>query len=158
MRRLLILSCSRRKLPNSGLMPAIERYDGGSFRVLRKARMEGYFPERLDVLILSSQYGLIDADTPIANYERLMNRARAIEIKTQVLESLRFHAQRNRYHEIYVDLSLNYGQVIDNLSEIIICRSVEHAHGRIGERLAQLKRWLFNKSMEDKSKKPLDRK
>jgi len=32
--RLLILSCSQRKRPDSGLLPAIERYDGPVFRVV----------------------------------------------------------------------------------------------------------------------------
>ncbi|MFN8458221.1 MAG: hypothetical protein U0401_26815 [Anaerolineae bacterium] len=30
-KRLLILACSQRKRPDPGLLPAIERYDGGSF-------------------------------------------------------------------------------------------------------------------------------
>ena len=34
-RLLLIMSCSQRKRPDLGLLPAIERYDGGHFRVLR---------------------------------------------------------------------------------------------------------------------------
>src|SRR5436305_3237505 len=51
--RVLILSCSQRKRLDFGLLPAIERYDGGHFRVLRKARREGYWPEAMDVLILS---------------------------------------------------------------------------------------------------------
>jgi hypothetical protein len=32
---MLILACSRRKRPDEGLLPAIERYDGPAFRVLR---------------------------------------------------------------------------------------------------------------------------
>jgi hypothetical protein len=34
--RMLILACSRRKRPDEGLLPAIERYDGPAFRVLRR--------------------------------------------------------------------------------------------------------------------------
>ena len=34
--RMLILSCSSRKKPTNRQMPAIERYDGPAFRVLRK--------------------------------------------------------------------------------------------------------------------------
>jgi hypothetical protein len=33
---MLILACSRRKRPDEGLLPAIERYDGPAFRVLRR--------------------------------------------------------------------------------------------------------------------------
>lgn len=51
--RLLILSCSQRKRSTSNLLPAIERYDGPAFQVLRKFLRE--FPleaESLDVYIL----------------------------------------------------------------------------------------------------------
>ena len=34
--RLLILSCSQRKRPDRVLLPALERYDGPVFRMLRK--------------------------------------------------------------------------------------------------------------------------
>lgn len=54
-RLLLIVSCSQRKRSDLGLLPAIERYDGVYFRLLRKAQREGYWPENLDVLILSAQ-------------------------------------------------------------------------------------------------------
>ncbi len=53
-RSLLVLSCSQRKRPDSSLLPAIERYDGGNHRLLRKAKREGHWPESLDVLILSA--------------------------------------------------------------------------------------------------------
>ena len=33
---MLILACSRRKRPDEGLLPAIERYDGPTFCVLRR--------------------------------------------------------------------------------------------------------------------------
>jgi exonuclease SbcC len=41
-RRLLILSCSRKKKTTSQLLPALERYDGPSFRVARKFIDEGF--------------------------------------------------------------------------------------------------------------------
>ena len=57
---MLILACSRRKRPDDGLLPAIERYDGPAFRVLRR-----YLRERPagapDVFILSAEHGLIGA-------------------------------------------------------------------------------------------------
>jgi len=34
--RLLILSCSQRKRPDPSLLPAIERYNGPPFQVLRR--------------------------------------------------------------------------------------------------------------------------
>ena len=76
-RYLLIVACSQRKRSDPYLLPAIERYDGGNFRVLRKAMREGYWPQNMDVLILSAKYGLINASTFIADYDQRMNRERA---------------------------------------------------------------------------------
>jgi hypothetical protein len=61
--RLLILSCSQRKRPDAILLPALERYDGPMFRVLRKFLRENPSKElHPDVYILSAQFGLISAD------------------------------------------------------------------------------------------------
>jgi hypothetical protein len=49
-RLLLIVSCSQRKRPDPGLLPALDRYDGGHFRILREAQREGYWPETMELL------------------------------------------------------------------------------------------------------------
>ena len=53
---LLILACSQRKLDNKELLPAIERYDGGSYRVIRKAQREKCNLDNIEILILSAKY------------------------------------------------------------------------------------------------------
>jgi hypothetical protein len=61
MRRLLILACSQRKNPARGKLPAIDRYDGPAFRVLRKYSRDSA-ANLPTVLILSAKHGLIAAD------------------------------------------------------------------------------------------------
>ncbi len=56
MTRLLIVTCSQRKNPTLGLLPAIDRYDGPAFLVLRKYLREGV-GDAPRVLILSAKYG-----------------------------------------------------------------------------------------------------
>ena len=46
-RLLLIVSCSQRKRLDPGLLLALDRYDGGHFRILRKAQREGQWPETM---------------------------------------------------------------------------------------------------------------
>jgi hypothetical protein len=74
--RLLILACSQRKRPDAELLPALERYDGPAFRVLRRF-LRSRAPDPPDVLILSAEHGLIPRDLPIAAYDRKMTPARA---------------------------------------------------------------------------------
>ncbi len=143
-KRLLILACSQRKCPDKGEIPAIERYDGGSYRVLRKTKRDGNWPENLDVLILSAKYGLIESSTPIADYEQRMTRKRAVELQFQVAEILKIHLQKIIYDEIYVDLGQDYWPAIEKSVKLFDTTSVSYAEGRIGQRLATLKRWLLN--------------
>ena len=64
-RRLLILSCSQRKRETQEPLPAIERYNGPLFFVLRRFLRECPRQARqLDVYILSAAYGLIPGGFP----------------------------------------------------------------------------------------------
>lgn len=142
-RSMLIIACSQRKSLESGFLPAIERYDGGSYRLLRKAKREGYLPERLDILILSAKYGLITASTSIATYEQRMTREHASELQAQTVQILQSYAQQYPYQEVYVDLGHDYYLAIGDVNNIFANATIIYAEGKIGERLARLKRWLM---------------
>jgi len=68
-------------------LPAIERYDGPPFRVLRR-----YFREQpehnVDAFVLSAKWGLIPADQPIPLYEQSMSRERAQALQPMVTRAL----------------------------------------------------------------------
>lgn len=149
-KRLLIIACSQRKRPDPGLLPAIERYDGGSYRVLRKIKREGRWPKNLDVLILSAKYGLIEASTPIADYEQRITRDRASQLKPQVIQALQTYSQYNTYFEVYVDLGQDYLSAVEGFEQFFSGSSITRVKGRIGERLKSLKSWLKVKYEEGK--------
>jgi hypothetical protein len=85
--RMLILACSLRKRPDDRPLPAVERYDGPSFRVLRRFLRKDS-SKAPDVLILSAEHGLISHDLPIAAYDRKMTPARARKLRPLVLAEL----------------------------------------------------------------------
>ena len=148
--RLLLLACSATKRPDVGLLRAIDRYDGRAFRLLRKYVREQ--PNRvgsLDILILSAEFGLIAADTPIPFYDRRMDARRAIELRPQVRPQARsLLASRPRYTATFTNLGnvYTYALTWDEATTPLFGRSrfgmVMHAQGRIGQRLQQMKRWL----------------
>ena len=140
---LLLVSCSQRKNSDSGLLPAIERYDGVNYRVLRKAQREGYFAENLDILILSAKYGLIESDYPIEDYECKMTEGRALTLQPEVSSSLDSHLCRKDYREIFINLGKTYLIAI-NLSVGIRMagQSVLYSTGGIGSKMSQMKQWL----------------
>lgn len=148
-RVLLILSCSARKRVDPDLLPAIERYDGVSYRLLRKAIREDHWPQNLDFLIVSAKYGLIEACSPTANYDQRMTCARMNQLKPQIMSALQRRAEHEHYVEIYVDLGQDYALVLEGIEELFRDSVVTWSRGRIGERLRQLKEWIIRKNGED---------
>lgn len=71
-RQLLVLGCSQSKRETPGLLPAIDRYDGSSYRVLRSYLRERQWPTSLSVAILSAKYGLVGGFTGFEDYDERM--------------------------------------------------------------------------------------
>src|SRR5438128_9858454 len=101
MQRLLILACSQRKRPYASLLPAIERYDGPAFRVLRRYRRLTE-DKGLIVYILSAEYGLIPASKQIPTYDRRMDSKRADKLREDVVEEAQSAVLRHKPSEVLV--------------------------------------------------------
>ena len=88
-------SKSKRKLQNS---PAIDVYNGTRYMMLRKRR-----PDDLRILIVSAKYGLIEPDTEISWYDKIMTREKAQdelkEIQKMKAEE-ELHAEENRIENL----------------------------------------------------------
>jgi hypothetical protein len=133
--RMLILACSQRKHLDEGLLPAIERYDGPAFRVLRRFLRERP-SEAPGVLILSAEHGLISHDLPIAAYDRKMTPARARELRPLVLDEL------DRIVDVHLTaLSANDASPIP-VPNARVC------NGAIGRKLSELPAWLWGYAPE----------
>jgi hypothetical protein len=144
-RRLLILSCSQRKRPDPGLLPAIERYDGRAFRVLRK-----FFRERplempcLDAYILSAEFGLLAANQPIPNYDRRMTPKRASDLRPQTLTTLESILKDAQYEKLFISVGKDYLQALAGY-ELLAPTGLKAtvSTGTQGRKLAALRDWLY---------------
>lgn len=137
MKPLLILACSATKRPEPHPLPAIDRYDGPFYRVLRKAvRERAGLGDQLHILILSAQHGILAADNLILNYDRRMDRGRAQELAPDVALALAPY-----WPPAYVEVGQTYRAA---LPPPPWPAAVVVGHGGIGERLAQLRRWLWS--------------
>jgi hypothetical protein len=140
--RLLILSCSQSKTGARVRVPAIDRYDGPAFRVLRKYLREGP-TDAPTVLILSAKYGLIDSTMEIPDYDRRMSRPRAAELRPTVLKGLSLVMKSKSWHSIGVCVGKVYRSALDGMDAIVPENArVEILGGGQGTRLANLRRWL----------------
>jgi hypothetical protein len=142
-RRLLIISCSARKLRTEGQVCAWTLYDGVAYRMLKRMQREETFPQDVDIVILSARYGLIGTDTPIAFYDQLMDRAMALEQADHNRSLLQSILAARSYHAVFVAMGRTYMTAIEPISEWLPENvSFEVAQGGIGYKLHALKNWL----------------
>lgn len=144
MTRLLIVACSRAKRPDAGSLPAIDRYDGPTFRLLRKARGLGLLADTR-IMILSAKHGLIPEYWMIGDYDQRMTPARAAELAGEVTLTLwRWLGQRPACQDVFVNVGQGYAPALDGFDDWCLRQGivVTQAAGGVGERLAQTRAWL----------------
>lgn len=141
--RLLIVSCSKSKRNVEGLIPAINLYDGPVYRLLRKRVMDFTNENGLDIKILSAKYGLIDPFTLIHNYDQIMTKERAEELKYSVYKEFSKLLSQKKYDDILINLGANYMLAFEQSLRIIPeTISINILKGPIGKRLQLTKRWI----------------
>lgn len=142
-RRLLILSCSRRKTAIPDLIPAIQRYDGPAFRILRRFLRE-QAPARVDTWVLSANFGLISAYQPIPYYDRRMTPDRARELHPSVMAKLGEILGSAPYAGLLIAAGRDYLIAMEGYAEVLTpYNGVSVANGQPGRRLAILHDWLY---------------
>lgn len=141
--RLLILNCSARKRGDAGRMPAVERYNGPLWQVLRSyQREQPLFAGDLDVYGLSAEYGLIPGQIPIPNYERTMTPERADELRPQVLAVFEELVGRG-YEQLCLGFSDRYLRALLGWEMLVPpSTAVTLTDGPLGTKLGQLRAWL----------------
>jgi len=159
--RKLVLSCSKRKTNHEGLIPAIERYDGISFRLLRRYLKNS--TEKLDVYILSAEFGLISHSEKIPVYERKMNQLRAQELKETIslqVKKLIFPKLNLNKNYWFINLGNPYQSAFCEGTDYIesVSTNVKFASGSSGKRLAEMYDWLYGEDSPLRNSKSLNRK
>jgi len=147
--RLLIIACSKRKIAINAdkMVEAKELYDGVVYRSINKWIRDN--PDnKLKILILSANYGLIRWDEYVHPYNMRMNKNIAKQVKLQVSQALSLHSSTT-ISDIYVELGQDYINCLPDLSCYYPKASISYGSGRIGHRLHNLIAWL-NKDAEFK--------
>ncbi len=149
--RILILSCSSRKTASVDLLPAIKRYDGPSFKVLRKYLFHNQNKE-LQIFVLSAAYGLIPADYEIPFYDQVMTPSRSQELNESILSQ--FSQIIVNCDELCLFLSQLYLQAIIGWSDLVPPNLlVTIINGSQGIMLSKLKSWLWEEQQPDQGAK-----
>ncbi len=142
MDRLLLIACSQRKNPAKGLLPALGRYDGPAFRVLRKylRETEGSGPV---VAIISAKYGLIASGRRIPDYDCRLSARSAHALRPRVLKAARHLLTSRSWRSIGICAGKEYQIALQGLSDLIPEGvGIDVIRGGQGPRLTALRDWL----------------
>lgn len=141
----LLLSCSQRKRATPGLLPALERYNGPQFQVVRKfTRTRPDAQSNLDIAILSARFGIVSPSEYIPDYDQRTTPDQALTLRPCVVAVIRHYFQRTNYQRCCISLSRDYLEIVAGLEGIIpLDCETTYIHGSPGERLSQLFNWLY---------------
>jgi hypothetical protein len=140
----LLISCSHTKTQDDDLVPAIDRYDGPAFRVLRRYLRETRDP-KLRVFVLSAEFGLISCRKSIPYYNRRMTRDRAFDLRKRCSAKLEKTVRRRPFKELFICASTVYQEALDR-SIIERHLPIRYAASGQGRKLASLHNWLREES------------
>lgn len=143
MLRLLVIACSQKKTSKDTPVPAIERYDGPAYRVLRKYLRE--FPDAAPtVVILSAKFGLISSDHPTPPYDCRLSRESALDLRPRVMASAREILGSRTWNAIAVCAGRDYRTALGGFESLVPPGAeYEVIQGGQGTRLTHLKQWLL---------------
>lgn len=146
MKRCLIIGCSEAKLDTPGELPAIERYDGPPFRVLRRFLKNGSLGDSLSelaVFVLSAEFGLISGEQLIPVYDRRMTSHRAEELRSDVLEVFKCEVANQKYGELFLSMGKTYLLALAGYETLLSpAMKVSVSDVTAGRKLTELKFWL----------------
>lgn len=141
MSTLLVQGCSKSKNHVTEPVRPLELYSGFFFKIIRKAIRSGEFNDDIAIAILSAEYGLVDADTPIEPYDRRMDRQRARELGPDVSESLS-EQLTGETERVVLNLGKTYRLAVDKFAREVALPVKHIDGGGIGEKGHALKRFI----------------
>ncbi|MGB9693670.1 MAG: hypothetical protein ACPLYF_02390 [Fervidobacterium sp.] len=146
-RRLLVLGPSFRRRKDSGLLPALERFDGLFFRVARKylGGVRG-----VDVVVMVDDLTLVDGDAPLAFREpegsewgkQRFSKEVLEEAKVKNEEFLSKMLKNGRYSEVYFAMGRQYAEALPDLEKYGV-KVVFPTSGGPGPKAQALKEWIM---------------
>ena len=148
-KQLLILGCSQTKRRCEGLLPAIDRYDGPPFRVIRKFLRKHHWPQNVSIGVLSARHGLFGILKGIRDYDMRMDLATAESKAPECLSVLRRWVTDHK--SFHLSLGKDYLPAIEPALQTLEIRPSRFA-GTIGMKISNIKTFLESTSSDRREK------
>jgi len=146
MRRLIIIAGSKRQNSNPQPLPAIERYEGVYFRVLKKHIREGKM-KNTDILILTEKYGLLSSNQLVPynpEYSPRIATNNLNDARRRNLQKLQQELSKEEYLEIFINVGKDFWPLIEGLENVVGKTKVTLAKGSaLGSKASNMKQWIL---------------
>jgi len=145
MAKLLILGPSYRRSTSQELLPAIERYDGLFYRIVRR-NMDKVKEKGIDIIIVTEDLELATPEIklpykpPMGNMWRTLPPVSRDPEKIEKLRSQILEIVKKRYDEIFIALNKHYQTLLPDLTPYTK-QTVLDLRG-LGSKARTLKEWL----------------
>ena len=146
MTRLILLSASRRRSNNPNSIPALERYQGVYFRVLKKYLREDRLKDT-DVLIVSEKFGVLRPEDRVPYHEPFEGKLGKQEVQKARQANLTKLAQtfsEKQYSEIFVVCGREFQKLIAGFQNLTNTKVVFCEGAGLGPKAHNLKQWILN--------------
>jgi hypothetical protein len=149
-RKLIILSSSERRNSALGLLPALERYDGLYFRLIRKY-LNNRKLRQTDVAIVSER-GIILGTDCIPYWEPFQRKTRgqlALPKSTIARDRMKNLKRLEKllsrqYDEIFINVGKGFYQLIEGFEKLATTK-ITYAKGRgLGPKATSMKDWILS--------------
>lgn len=152
MRRLIIVSASlRRSKEPLDPIPAIDRFNGVYFRIIKKYKREGKLQDT-DCIIVSKKFGIIYPTEKVPYYEPDhinkfghldMNGNQIRKLRRKNLAKLKEIFATTEYSEIFVNVGKEFMELIKGFEKLTSAKII-YASGRgLGPKAQHLKKWIL---------------
>ena len=145
-KRLLILGPTFKRNKKSGVLPAIERYDGVFFRVSRK-NLRGV--KDVDVLVMNDDLILVNSKSPLLYSHPKGKKWGSLSVSKEVVRMAKKRNEiilgkklkKRKYSEVFIAMGKKYAEALPDLSQYGLQIFFPTAGG-IGPKAQALKEWL----------------
>jgi len=144
---MILAESQRRKVEPRTPIPAINRFSGVYFRVLKKYLREGRLPDT-DIFIVSYEFGILRDKSKVPYREPVENLRfdrNIVEAKRREnLRTLERIITENRYDEIYVNLGSEYLKLIEGVEGLTSAKITYSEGAGLGPKARHMKNWILD--------------
>ena len=145
-RAIIVAASQRRKQDPKNPIPAIDRFNGVYFRILRKYLREGKLPNT-DILIVSQDFGLLKAQDKIPYREPAetlsLDKETTERLRKSNLESLENIFGAREYTEVYVNVGKVFSKLIEGFQSLTTAKIIYAAGPGLGPKAQHMKEYIL---------------